>query len=198
MKQVFVTSDNHFGHLNLIKYCDRPLNIDQLMIDNWNRNVKPNDVVFVVGDFVIANGSNKNYLKMVVSRLNGNKILIRGNHDHMSDEEFKSDFGFKEVKPYFAFGETFLTHYPLYDTDEDLDKQMKQITKPEDVQKLIDIYEAYNDSNCKYIIHGHIHALGPQVSANHFNVAIDRNNYCPLLYNDVLIKLAHAVNKQGD
>jgi calcineurin-like phosphoesterase family protein len=193
MKKVFVTSDNHFGHLNLIKYCDRPLDIDAQMIHNWNRNITENDVVFVVGDFVIANHSNKNYLKMIVERLNGNKILIRGNHDHMSDDEFKNDFGFRDVKPFFVCGETFLCHYPLYETDEELEKQMKQIKKAEDVGKLIDMYEAYNDSECKYVIHGHIHSIGPEVADNHYNVAIDRNNYCPLLYTDVLVKLAHAV-----
>lgn len=79
----FVTSDTHFGHRNIIKYCDRPFNsvteMDNALIDNWNKKVRNGDRVFVLGDFTLS--LNVSYINYLLNKLNGHKILIRGNHD---------------------------------------------------------------------------------------------------------------------
>jgi calcineurin-like phosphoesterase family protein len=65
MKYYF-TSDNHFGHKNIINYCNRPFNniehMHQEMIDRWNSVVNPEDIVFHLGDFVFR-GKPKEFMK---------------------------------------------------------------------------------------------------------------------------------------
>jgi calcineurin-like phosphoesterase family protein len=79
---IFFTSDTHFGHANIIKYCDRPFkdtdHMDQTIIDNWNSVVAPNDVVFHLGDVALGNIDKS---LACVSRLNGYIICKLGNHD---------------------------------------------------------------------------------------------------------------------
>ncbi len=85
------TSDLHLGHKNIIKYCKRPFKsleqMDETMIKRWNERVKPEDTVFVIGDFCFKNSSNKRGegIKVLASywenRLNGKIIHIQGNHD---------------------------------------------------------------------------------------------------------------------
>lgn len=86
---IYFSSDHHFGHRNIIKYCNRPFtdvdHMDSVMINNWNSVVTPNDTVYYVGDFQIHPDSNK-YLP----RLNGKKILIKGNHDYEHKSILKS------------------------------------------------------------------------------------------------------------
>lgn len=79
----FYTSDTHFGHSNIIKYCNRPFasadEMDDALIARWNDVVGPQDEVWHLGDFSMSNDAA--YLKSVFRRLNGRKFLVRGNHD---------------------------------------------------------------------------------------------------------------------
>lgn len=75
----FFTSDQHFGHTNILKYCNRPFkNVDEMneaIITYHNEIVKPNDNVYHMGDFAFRNHAN------FVRRLNGKHHLIKGNHE---------------------------------------------------------------------------------------------------------------------
>ena len=75
------TSDLHFDHRNIISYCSRPFQdvatMNKTIVANWQRLVKPEDIVFVVGDFSFASNP-----KTIFDQLWGTKVLIRGNHDH--------------------------------------------------------------------------------------------------------------------
>jgi calcineurin-like phosphoesterase family protein len=70
-------ADTHFGHNNIIQYCDRPFEDirehDQKLMENWNKHIKGKDTVYHLGDF----GWNTD----ILSKLHGNIHLIRGNHD---------------------------------------------------------------------------------------------------------------------
>jgi len=80
--KTFFVSDTHFGHANIIKFCNRPFdNVDEMdreMIRRWNAVVPENGIVWHLGD--IGKG-NPYYLRSVIERLNGTKKLILGNHD---------------------------------------------------------------------------------------------------------------------
>lgn len=77
----FFTSDPHFYHTNVIKYCDRPyLSVEEMneaLVNNWNSAVKSEDTVYCLGDFSMA----ARPVETFTPRLNGNKFLIPGNHD---------------------------------------------------------------------------------------------------------------------
>ena len=79
----FFTSDLHFKHGNVIKYCNRPYanadEMDEALIKNWNSLVSPQDTVYVVGDVIFTKDVKD--AENIFRRLNGSKILIAGNHD---------------------------------------------------------------------------------------------------------------------
>lgn len=81
---IFFISDTHFGHANVIKYSQRPYSsveeMNEAMISNWNAIVKPNDIVWHLGDFSF---SNLQETIKVIDRLNGKINLVLGNHDKM-------------------------------------------------------------------------------------------------------------------
>src|SRR5580765_7662676 len=80
----FFTSDTHFSHANIIRYCDRPFkdiyHMDQTIVDNWNSLVGPTDVVYHLGD--VAMGDSDRWHDILTS-LNGYKVLTIGNHDRV-------------------------------------------------------------------------------------------------------------------
>jgi calcineurin-like phosphoesterase family protein len=77
----YFSSDFHFGHRGILEYCKRPFqSVEEMnfkLIEIWNATVKPDDEVFFLGDFSL----NPKYSRDLVKLLNGNKILIAGNHD---------------------------------------------------------------------------------------------------------------------
>lgn len=93
----FITADTHFGHSNIIGYCNRPFSdvkeMDGALIQNWNSVVGKGDVVYHLGDFAMGK---KDFITNIVSRLNGEIHLIKGNHDSRSNKWYR-ECGFKEV-----------------------------------------------------------------------------------------------------
>lgn len=73
----------HFGHSNIIQFCDRPFasveEMDYNLIKNWNEKVPPDGLVFHLGDF--GWGGYQEY-KKIRDQLNGKIILIKGNHKY--------------------------------------------------------------------------------------------------------------------
>jgi len=84
---IFFTADMHFGHANIIKYCDRPFKnletMDKALINNWNQRVKPGDTVYHLGDFTFRGGreGGKNAAQFYEDQLNGKVVHLMGNHD---------------------------------------------------------------------------------------------------------------------
>lgn len=79
---IWFTSDTHFSHKNIIKYCERPFtdtdHMDDVIIQRWNEVVKPEDMVYHLGDIALG-PIDKSLAK--IARLNGHKIAVLGNHD---------------------------------------------------------------------------------------------------------------------
>lgn len=113
--QVWFTSDTHFGHANIIKYCDRPFasteEMDAAIIANWNKYIKPEDTVFHLGD-VSWGGSD--HIARVMGQLAGHKTLIIGNHDN---RRALAPY-FEQIHDYYVYRpsnkeEIILMHYPI-------------------------------------------------------------------------------------
>ena len=113
--KTFVIADPHFGHKNIIQYCNRPFEsvseMDKAIIDNWNKTVSNDDIIWVLGDFALAS---RDYTKSIIKSLRGRKRLILGNHDRYSQEWYR-EAGFEFVSPYPILIENFiiLSHAPL-------------------------------------------------------------------------------------
>lgn len=78
----FFTSDQHFGHFNIIRLCQRPFatakEMDEVMLAKWNAKVGDGDTVYILGDLFFRAAT----VEPVLKALNGLKHLIVGNHDH--------------------------------------------------------------------------------------------------------------------
>ena len=79
--KIFLISDIHFNHENIIRYCNRPFRnvekMNQIIIDRWNSTVKNDDTVYFMGDLTLE----KDKLDYWLGKLNGRIKFIRGNHD---------------------------------------------------------------------------------------------------------------------
>ena len=118
MPAVFLVSDTHFGHEKTCTVFKRedgsPLRpfasaeeMDEEMVRRWNDRVRPNDKVYHLGDVVI----NRKFLH-VLSRLNGDKVLIRGNHDIFKLEDYTQYF--RDVRGYDVKNGMILSHIPVH------------------------------------------------------------------------------------
>ena len=118
--RVFVIADTHFGHANIIQYCNRPFNsveeMDEAIIKNWNETVSNKDTIIHLGDFGLGN---KEYIRGIIERLNGKKILVLGNHDNWK-ESFYKESGFHTVSrfPIIYDGFYVMSHAPLLLSDK--------------------------------------------------------------------------------
>ena len=114
MKRIYFIADTHFGDDRIRRYENRPFQtvaeMDFELIRRWNDTVSNEDTVYVLGDFG-ADG----YEAEVLSKLNGTKLLVKGNHDGKSNEEYRQS-GFKEVydHPIIIDGFWILSHDLLY------------------------------------------------------------------------------------
>lgn len=121
--KTWIGSDFHWGHKNIMTFCPvtrapyRDItHMNETMILEWNSKVEPGDLVYMVGDIAFMSGSDA---AKVMSRLNGEKILIRGNHDvkTLMDVNFRNSF--KEIHEYLEITydghKIVMCHYPIFD-----------------------------------------------------------------------------------
>jgi calcineurin-like phosphoesterase family protein len=80
--QTWIISDTHFFHENIGRYCDRPDGWQDTIIDNWNRLIQPEEIVFHVGDLALGK---REKIEGLVPLLNGRLYLMCGNHDRRSN-----------------------------------------------------------------------------------------------------------------
>lgn len=178
---VFFTSDTHFYHENIIKFCKRPydnvLMMNEALIKNWNDKVGKNDIVFHLGDFCWG-GSPK--WREILEQLNGHIYLIRGNHDDKNLKDNVSQY-FKHItyqmKIKIDKHEVYLNHYPFL------------------------CYHGFNRLDI-FALHGHVHHSigGTGIDeerlvyefSNQYDVGVDANNYAPISWEELKIR----VNKQ--
>ncbi|RZJ71256.1 metallophosphoesterase family protein [Flavobacterium sp.] len=82
---LWFTSDHHFGHKNIIKFSNRPFaDIDEMnseLIKRWNEKVKPEDIVYHLGDFGLASVPK---VREILGELNGKIHLVTGNHESVA------------------------------------------------------------------------------------------------------------------
>lgn len=118
MPTTFLISDTHFGHEKTCSVFKRPdgsplrpfasaEEMDEAMVARWNDRVRPGDKVYHLGDVVI----NRKFLS-VLARLNGDKVLIRGNHDIFKLSDYTEHF--RDVRGYDVKNGMILSHVPVH------------------------------------------------------------------------------------
>lgn len=179
--KIFASSDHHFYHKNIIKYADRPFDVEdencvidcaKHMIDSHNETVSDDDIVLMVGDLSAALRGREDHFKGLLKLLKGKKVLVRGNHDYQSDEFYK-EAGFVDVVDYFKIPPYFINHYPCYES--------RWTSGPEKAMMF-----NLNRNKIKTVIHGHIHNKNPNEwesdGIDRINVCVDYtpNNFKPV------------------
>lgn len=125
--KTYITSDLHFGHANIMRFCPESRAryngdvdyMNEAMVAEWNAIVTPDDTVYILGDVAfLPTARAVNYMQ----RLNGTKILVEGNHDRkaLHDPVFRSCF--KEVHKYLDINyngtKVVMFHYPIAEWDQ--------------------------------------------------------------------------------
>jgi len=188
---IFLTSDQHYGHDNIIKYSSRPFScieeMHEVFIENHNSVVSKTSTVFHLGDFSLSFSA----METILPRLNGIHYLIAGNHDRC----FKSlvsgtkspslqkylDAGFKEV-------------HRFYDLDLDGKQiQMSHLPYFDEVRAAKTYDLRYKDfapvkkHGKEILLHGHLHNIfTTPFYENSINVGVDQWNYYPTRLTDLL------------
>lgn len=121
MPDVWLVSDTHFNHTNIIEFCDRPFvgarHMNEVLIENWNSVIKPKDIVWHLGDFGFS-GSHKNNahkLSDIYYQLHGQKHLILGNHDEKNTDVLNLNWSSVSHYEFIKWdGKRYvLCHYPM-------------------------------------------------------------------------------------
>ena len=182
MPSVFLTSDTHFGHAGVCKFLrddgvtklrpwDNPEDMDEEMVKRWNETVRPNDKVYHLGDVVI----NRKALS-IMHRLNGDKVLIRGNHDIFRDDEYRIHF--RELRAYHVMNGMILSHIPIHS----------------------DSLGRFGTN-----IHGHLHANRVkaevwgeyEIDTRYHCVCVEQTDFRPILFEDVIKRISEEGGSVG-
>lgn len=115
--KVFFTSDTHFGHESILRFCDRPFGskeeMNETLISNWNNIVPHDGIVFHLGDFIFGGAG---LYKDIIQKLNGNIRLVIGNHDiNALRQGFYKYFESVNQQELIQVGNStiYLNHYPM-------------------------------------------------------------------------------------
>jgi calcineurin-like phosphoesterase family protein len=192
MPSIFLVSDTHFGHQGVCHFIradgvtklrpwDTAEEMDEEMIKRWNERVRPNDKVYHLGDVVI----NRRALK-TLARLNGDKVLIRGNHDIFRDNEYREYF--RELRAYHIMNGLILSHIPIHEA-------------------------SLGRFGCN--VHGHLHAnrvmkakginyptgeiiySETEIDTRYHCVCVEQTDFAPILFEDVIKKIKEEGGEVG-
>lgn len=178
------TSDLHFGHANIIQYCNRPYatveEMDRALIDNWNSRVQPSDTVYVIGDVSFHRDRAKT--KSLLGQLKGQINLVLGNHDTSLDGDLLARFGW--VKDLYTLK---------------VDDPVAHGNK----QRIVLCHYAFRvwDQSHRgaWSLHGHSHGMLPDdPKLLSIDVGVDCHNYFPISYAEVKAIMAKKTWKPFD
>jgi calcineurin-like phosphoesterase family protein len=190
MPATFLYSDPHFGHAGVCRFLredgsklrpwNDPAEMDEELVKRFNEQVRPNDKCYFLGDVVI----NRKALS-TLARLNGDKVLIRGNHDIFRDDEYRQYF--RELRAYHVMNGLILSHIPVHEA-------------------------SLGRFGCN--IHGHLHAsrvkkargvdartgeilYSNEIDPRYWCACVEATDFAPILFEDALKKIAEQGGTVG-
>lgn len=160
--KTFLIGDTHFGHSNILTFLRDDgtklrdfksiEEMDETLIRNWNSVVGQNDKVYHLGDVGFKNYTR---LAIILDRLNGDKVLIKGNHDNFKLAQYAQHF--KDIRAYHILDKFVLSHIPIH---------------PESVTRW------------KANIHGHLHSNVIK-DPRYINVSVEQINFTPIDFEEI-------------
>ena len=182
MSNVFLIGCTHFGHENMYKFLNKDgtrvrhqfadaKQGDEAMVERWNNTVSKGDKVYVLGDVAF----HKRHLA-TIGRLNGSKILVKGNHDNLQLAEYAKYF--RDVRAYHRLvDDLVLSHVPVH---------------PQSL---------WSERNNKYWINIHAHLHSGAVmnfldaslpDSRYFSVCVERINYTPISLEEIRVRVGFS------
>lgn len=162
MRDIFIISDTHFGHVNILKFLNEDGShvrdfssveeMNERMVENWNRTVKDDDIVYHLGDVYFGQGHT------VLHRLRGRKRLILGNHDNGKDQNLQKHFQKILVWRMFPEFNCLLSHVPVHESA---------------------LYKV------GYNVHGHVHRSSLP-DPRYINVSVEVRDYTPTSIEEIM------------
>jgi len=182
MSNVFFASDHHFGHAKMLEFKQadgvtpcRPFDsvdqMDETMIERHNSVVKPKDTCWFLGDVVI----NRRFLAHV-SRLNGRKRLILGNHDIFKNKDYYNA-GFEDLHAFKKFDGFVCTHIPVHtDSLGRWGVNVHGHTHNNHMRKIVSFYAKTGEP---------IYSSDGARDSRYVNVCVEQINYTPISLEDL-------------
>ena len=182
MPAVFLYADPHFGHQGVCKFLredgtklrpfDNAEEMDVELIKRFNETVRPNDKVYFLGDVAMR----AKELHRVMSQLNGDKVLIKGNHDIFKMSDYSRHF--RDIRGYHVMNGCILSHIPIHE-------------------------ESLGRFGCN--IHGHLHYREVMkneikkkiVDPRYYCVSVEHTDYRPILFEHALKKIVERGGQVG-
>ena len=178
MSEVFFTSDTHFYHSNIIKFCERPFScaeeMNNCIIYNWNKTVPKEGIVFHLGDFAFCGVES---MKFILSQLNGHIILIKGNHDYRNIRE----------SVYSYFGDIYSSKEIIVDNTRVYLNHFPYLCFPQD--NSIQLFGHIHLS--KYKNEGYDFERSKYLQSNQYDVGVDLNDFTPVSWNTIKSRIAY-------
>jgi hypothetical protein len=176
-RNIWVISDTHFGHANILNFTDSNTGakvrtfydmyeMDEHMVDRWNKTVKDEDIVYHLGDVYFDSGHT------VLPRLKGRKRLILGNHDNAKSPHLQNHF--QKISMWRMFPEfgLLLTHVPVHPSS------LRVYAREGDVDP---VHKTFLN------LHGHIHQ-NPSPEGPYRNMSVEAIDYTPINIEELRIK----------
>ena len=176
-QKFYFTSDTHFNHENIIKYCKRPFSSidehDETLIKNWNDVVPEDGIVFHLGDVGFGDPDRINE---ILKQLNGKIYLVIGNHDWrriVNDHKWRFEDMTQQINMKIGKRHIILNHYPM-----------------------LAFGGAWRGEDATYQLFGHVHTSPytdegldqlrmKMLFTSQYDVGVDNNSFKPISWNDV-------------
>jgi calcineurin-like phosphoesterase family protein len=174
MIETWFISDTHFGHKNILQYEKeaRPFSsieeMNEVMIENWNRVVKKNDIVYHLGDFAFGRLNIK-----IAERLNGKKKLVMGNHDTYPTSDYLKYFD--KLYGIVFYERCILSHVPVH-------------VGGLGNRWILNVHGHLHSKKVRREIYfgGEINPEWREEDQNYFNVSCEQNNLTPI-HKDLIV-----------
>lgn len=178
MSEIYIISDTHFGHDNIIKYCKRPFHdsreMNEKILDNLNAIIKPQDHLWHLGDVYFKGGfKTEEEIHYLFNRIPGKKRLILGNHDQGKDPILHKYFQKIELWRMFPEFGLLLTHIPVHESTLGIIMRPKEFYNDVDWEGLPGAKRQLKN------VHGHIHQ-NKSPEGPYINACVEWTDYKPI------------------